>query len=191
MLAFVAASTLPSLQALLVSSLQIIFIAPPRGLFPPSKVKFDVMSVPDLSRVHARPLIPLLLALMAGVVGGLRLPNVPVFFWAVFSLIISSVVLLWKGKRVFLLCLSLCFLLGYWRLHSRVTAELPANHVSRFIDHKRWHMIGTVDSQPEQFADRTRFVLKAESIARKSRLPQSHRAGTCDRARACIRPRPG
>jgi competence protein ComEC len=106
---------------------------------------------------------------MAGMVGGLRLPNVPVFFWAVLSLTLPSVALLWKGKRAFLLCLFFCFFLGYWRLHSRVTAELPENHVSRFIDHKRWHMIGTVDSQPEQFADRTRFVLKAESIARKSR----------------------
>ncbi|HID29892.1 MAG TPA: DNA internalization-related competence protein ComEC/Rec2, partial [Desulfobacterales bacterium] len=45
--------------------------------------------------------------------------------------------------------------------------RLPANHVSHFADHGSWHIIGTLDSRPERLVDRTRFMLKVESLARK------------------------
>lgn len=120
----------------------------------------------DSPRAYDRPLIPLLLALMAGIVTGHRFPGFPNAFTAVVLTFLSTLVFLWKGKKVWLLPLVLFFTLGYWSLQSWVSPRLPANHVSRFVDGGRWHLIGIIDDDPEQLPDRTRFTLKAESVTR-------------------------
>ena len=121
----------------------------------------------DSPKVYARPLIPLLLALMTGIVVGLWLPNLSGVSLAISLAFLFSLLFIWKGQKVFLLPLLLFFMLGYWSLQGRVSPRLPANHVSHFIDGRPWHIIGTVDGDPERFPDRTRLVLKAESLARK------------------------
>ncbi len=118
-------------------------------------------------KIYDRPLIPLLLALMTGIVVGLWLPNLSGVSLAVGLAFLFSLLFFWKGQKVFLLPLFLFFTLGYWSLQSWVSPRLPANHVSHFIDGRPWHIIGTVDGDPERFPDRTRLVLKAESLARK------------------------
>jgi len=118
-------------------------------------------------QVYARPLIPLLLALITGVVAGLWLPNLSGTFFVVAVLFLFSLLLVYKGKKACLLPLLLLFVLGYWSLQSWTSPRLPANHVSHFVDGRPWHIIGTVDGYPERFPDRTRLVLKAESLARK------------------------
>ncbi len=126
------------------------------------------MHAGESSHVYARPLIPLLLALMAGIVVGLWLPNLPGVFPAIALAFLCSLFFFWKGRKVYLLPLFLFFTLGFWSLQSWTSPRLPANHVSRFVDDKPWHIIGTLDGHPERFPDRTRFVLNAESLARKS-----------------------
>ena len=121
----------------------------------------------DSIQVYARPLIPLLLALMTGVVAGLWLPNLSGTFFVVAVLFLFSLLLVYKGKKACLLPPLLLFVLGYWSLQSWTSPRLPANHVSHFVDGRPWHIIGTVDGHPERFPDRTRLVLKAESLARK------------------------
>lgn len=120
----------------------------------------------ESSQVYARPLIPLLLALMTGIVAGLCLPNLPGVFLAIVLAFLFCLFFVWKGQKVWLLPLFLFFVLGYWSLQSWVAPRLPENHVSHFIDGERWHIIGTLDGDPERFPDRTRFTLKAESLAR-------------------------
>lgn len=124
----------------------------------------------DSPKVYARPLIPLLLALMTGIVVGLWLPNLPGVFLSIVLTFLSSLFFVRKGQRVFLVPLFLFFALGYWSLQSWTSPRLPANHASRFVDDKPWHIIGTLDGDPERFPDRTRFVLNAESLARKGVL---------------------
>jgi competence protein ComEC len=119
------------------------------------------------SQVYARPLIPLLLALMTGIVVGLLLPNLSGIFFAIAIVFLFSLLFAWKGQEVCLIPLFLFFTLGCWSLQSSTSPLLPANYLSGFIDDKPWHIIGTLDGRPEQFPDRTRFVLKAESLARK------------------------
>ncbi|MBW2331283.1 MAG: DNA internalization-related competence protein ComEC/Rec2 [Deltaproteobacteria bacterium] len=125
------------------------------------------MRVCERSQVYARPLIPLLLALMAGIVVGLWLPNFSGTFLVVAVVLLFSVLFVSKRQKVYLLPLFLFFILGYLSLQSWTSPRLPANYVSRFVDDRPWHIIGTLDSHPEQFPDRTRFILKAESLARK------------------------
>lgn len=121
----------------------------------------------ESSQVYARPLIPLLLALMTGIVLGVWLPNLSGISFAVVFLFLFSLVFAWKGQKVSLLPLLLFFAIGYWIVQGWSSARLPANHISRFIDDRPWHIIGTLDSHPERFPDRTRFILKTESLARK------------------------
>jgi len=118
------------------------------------------------SQVYTRPLIPLLLALMTGIVVGLWVPNLSGIFFAIATLFLFSLLFIWKRQKVCLLPLFLFFALGYWSLQSWTSPRLPANHVSHFVDDRPWHMIGTLDSDPERFPDRTRFTLKVESLKR-------------------------
>ena len=124
------------------------------------------MKYSDSPQVYARPLIPILLALMTGIVVGLWLPGLPSVLPAIVLAFLFSLLFVWKGQKVFLVPLFLFFALGYWSLQSWTSPRLPANHVSRFVDDKPWHIIGTLDGDPERFPDRTRIKLKAESLAR-------------------------
>ena len=116
---------------------------------------------------YARPLIPVLLALMGGIATGLYLPGLPCTFLAICVIFLVFIFFARKGPKVRLLPLSLFFLLGYWCLQGWIEPELPANHVSRFIDGNTWHIIGSLDGHPQLFSDRTRFTLKVESLTRK------------------------
>jgi len=119
------------------------------------------------SQIFARPLIPLLLAFMAGIVAGLWLLDLPGMFLLFTVLFLLSLIFVRKGQRACLLLLLLFFTLGYWSFQGWSRPQLPANHVSHLIDDRPWHIIGTLDSGPERFPDRTRFILKTESLARK------------------------
>ncbi len=125
------------------------------------------MRAGDPPQIYARPLIPLLLALMAGIVVGLWLPGLSSLLVAVAIVFLIFLLILLKKQRVYLLPLFLFFTIGYWSLQSWTSPRLPANHVSHFVDGRPWHIIGTVDGHPERFPDRTRLVLKAESLARE------------------------
>lgn len=118
-------------------------------------------------QVYARPLIPVLLALMAGITMGLYWPGLPGVFWGVSFAFLSCIFFVWKGQKLSLLPLALFFLLGYWSLQGWIAPNLPAHHVSRFIDDHPWHIIGRLDDRPQCMSDRTRFTLRAESLTRK------------------------
>jgi hypothetical protein len=67
-------------------------------------------------QVYARPLIPVLLALIAGITLGLYGPGLPGVFLAVSFALLTCICFVWKGRKVRLLPLFLFFLLGYWSL---------------------------------------------------------------------------
>ena len=120
----------------------------------------------DARKVYARPLIPLLVAFMTGIVAGLWMPDISGMFFLVIATFLSSLLLVWKRQKVVVIPLLFFFSLGYWSLQNWVAPRLPVNHVSHFVDEKPWHIIGIVDGLPERFPDRTRIKLKAESLAR-------------------------
>ncbi|MDY6837879.1 MAG: DNA internalization-related competence protein ComEC/Rec2 [Thermodesulfobacteriota bacterium] len=116
---------------------------------------------------YARPLIPAVLALMCGITGGLSLPGLSGVFLAICGALFASVLFAWKGRPLHLFPLVLFFLLGYWSLQGWIAPELPAHHVTRFVDDDPWHIIGTLERPPQQSSERTRFTLKLQSITRK------------------------
>jgi competence protein ComEC len=140
-----------------------------KGAHPRSAMHAECVDMKDRDspKVYPRPLIPLLLAFMTGIVVGLWLPNLPGVLLAIVLAFLFSLLFVWKRQKVRFLPLFLFFTLGYWSLQCWTSPRLPANHVSHFVDGRPWHIIGTVDGDPELFPDRTRLVLKAESLARK------------------------
>lgn len=125
------------------------------------------MRAGDPPQIYARPLIPLLLALMAGIVVGLWLPGLSSVLVAVATVFLILLHILLKKHRVYLVPLFLFLALGYWSLQGWTSPRLPENHISRFIDDKPWHMIGTLDGPPQRLPDRMRFTLMVESLTRK------------------------
>ena len=123
----------------------------------------------DPRESYSRPLIPVVLSFICGIVTGLYLPDVPGTLFALCACFISCIFLAWRQKMLCLLPLMLFFLLGYCSIQYRVAPRLPANHISSFADDNLWHIIGTVDSQPRYIGDRTRFTLRVRSLARKQR----------------------
>jgi competence protein ComEC len=107
---------------------------------------------------------------MTGIVVALWLSNLSGILFAiaiaVAVLFLFFLLFVSKGQKVCWLPLFLFFTLGFLSLQSWTSPQVPVNHVSRFVDDRPWHIIGTLDSHPERFPDRTRFILKAESLAR-------------------------
>jgi competence protein ComEC len=120
--------------------------------------------MPTPSHYYARPLIPVLLALMGGIIAATYVSNLSGVALPILLFLFVVFVPAWKSRRSSLLTFLLFFVLGYCSLQSWVSPRLPANHITRFIDDKRWHIIGTVQGDPHQLPGRTRFVLHAESL---------------------------
>jgi competence protein ComEC len=135
------------------------------GQKPHTKERDEVMQ--RSPQVYARPLIPVLLALMTGITMGLYGPGLPGVFLAACSAFVLCIFFVWKGRKLRLLPLVLFFLLGYWSLQGWIAPHLPSNHVARFIDDHPWHIIGRLDGDAECTLDRTRFNLRVESLTRK------------------------
>ncbi len=118
-------------------------------------------------KTYARPLIPVLLALICGISAGLYLPGLSGTFLAIIVVFIASAFFVCKERKVRLLPLALFFVLGYWSLQGWIAPDLRSSNVSRYIDDKPWHIIGTIDGHPQCFPDRTRFTLDVETLTRK------------------------
>jgi competence protein ComEC len=106
---------------------------------------------------------------MCGIIAGLYLPGLSGVLLAICAVLLLCLFLAFKSRKARLLPLVLFFLLGYWSLQGWVAPNLPANHVSHFIDDGRWHIIGTLDGHPQRLPDRTRFTLRVESLTRNQR----------------------
>lgn len=124
------------------------------------------MSDSWFSRIYARPLLPPLAALIGGQVAGLHLPGAPGEL-PVVMVSLGVLVLLSGKKRIHFWLLILLFFMGHARIQTWIRPELPPNHVSRFADDQRWHVVGMIKGRPQLFAGRTRFVLKTETLYRK------------------------
>jgi competence protein ComEC len=126
-----------------------------------------------LRQVYSRPIVPLLTALISGIVFGSRFPGhklgllVIVFLGAV--LIGISIR---REKAAALAPIILFAVLGSVSIQPWVSPNLSPHHIQHFSDESRWRVSGVVDSHPVEFKYLKRFVLRAETLSRKK---ESHR----------------
>ncbi|MCU0559779.1 MAG: ComEC/Rec2 family competence protein [Desulfobacterales bacterium] len=116
---------------------------------------------------YARPVIPLTIAFMAGIVLGSR---GTCGWWSAASLAVclaaGAMVLLrlTRGRPARFSPLVLLAALGALSMQPWSCPRLPDHHVGRFVDTGPWEITGTVDARPLEFESRTRFALRAEHL---------------------------
>jgi competence protein ComEC len=120
-------------------------------------------------RFYRRPVIPLTVALIAGIGLGAEAPG-----WAAAALAIvlacglALLRCIVRGTPAAVLPLVLFIALGYLSLQPWVQPRIPAGHVSRFVDSGPWRIVGVVDARPLEFESRSQFVLRVERLERGS-----------------------
>ena len=127
------------------------------------------MATEKTPRAFVRPIIPVLLSYMGGVITGVYVPPVPGLFWILCGAFLFSLFVTIRGRPCRFHLLVLFFFLGCWSLQSSARPNLPPNHIINFIDGKHWHIIGTVIETPQRGMDRTRFTVRAESLTRSQK----------------------
>jgi competence protein ComEC len=116
-------------------------------------------------KFYHRPVIPLTLALIAGIVLGSAAPG-----WEGLALALASACGLGMLRGLIrrtpaaVWPLLLFVAIGYLSLQPWVHPRFAANHVSRFADSGPWRITGVVDARPLEFEHRTQFVLRAERL---------------------------
>jgi predicted membrane metal-binding protein len=121
-----------------------------------------------LRQVYLRPIVPLLIALISGIILGSRFPGhkagllVLVFFGAVLTAINIR-----RNQAAALTPIILFALLGYGSIQPWVSPNLSPNHIQHFSDESRWQVAGVVDSHPVEFKYLKRFVLRADTLSHK------------------------
>jgi len=118
------------------------------------------------NEVYARPIIPLLITMMVGIISGTRLPGQE---YPVYLIILSSgtfIVYAFLRKRPAFFSPLLFFLsLGYLSIQPWIHPNFPHNHVTHFTDSGPFTITGTIVDNPANSGRRTRFILDTTTLA--------------------------
>lgn len=131
---------------------------------------------------HTRPLIPLLISYISGIIVGLYLPGIRYAVYILAALFFGHVYFFWKKTALRVLPLLLFTGLGYLAIQPWVAPSLPSNHISNYIDSTPWHIKGTVIGAPKIEDERTRLAIEARTLTRAG---QHH--CVCGRLRLTVR----
>jgi competence protein ComEC len=113
----------------------------------------------------SRPLVPILLAMISGIIAGFYLSGYSIAaYFAMTSGIIFIISGLLTEKPVFPALLLLFLSYGYISIQPYTCPVFPPNHVINYADKYKWLIVGIVDEKPVKYKDRIRFTLKAETL---------------------------
>ena len=116
-------------------------------------------------RIYFRPLIPLLISLMGGILLGSRLAGFTTGF-GVLAVVGGgfSLICLYRRKSVIFMPILLFASVGYLSIQPWLSPRIPVNHIQNYADTRRWDIFGQIDNQPWQIGNRARFDLRVASI---------------------------
>ncbi|OQY06987.1 MAG: DNA internalization-related competence protein ComEC/Rec2 [Desulfobacteraceae bacterium 4572_123] len=131
---------------------------------------------------YHRPILPLLIAMMAGISLGAALPGHAVIAWTVISVCMVTVawIFFYAGGKPGLPVVSvpaiatgtslvLFLALGYLAIGHWTAPAFPDNHVKHFSDNHYRRISGTIVSRPVIRSYARKFVLSARSLTRDDR----------------------
>ena len=119
-------------------------------------------------RPFDRPVIPITLALIVGIVLGDALPGFAVFVTAVFlATAIWLAVCIHKDRPACWSPLLAAMAAGYLSLMPWVSPVHGLNHVTHFLDRGHWRVRATVVDGPMTRLGRTRFVAAVDTLSRE------------------------
>jgi len=117
------------------------------------------------SKPYPRPIIPLLIGMIAGIYLGYILPGHQLwgyflFGTAAFGLLLALV----KNKSVFISPIILFAALGYLGIQPWVSPKFSKHHIIHYADSRIRQIVGIIESPPVAMKNRLKFVLKTEAI---------------------------
>jgi len=119
----------------------------------------------------SRPLVPLLLAMISGIITGFYLTGYGIAaYFAMAAGIVFIIYGLLTEKPVFPGLFLLFLSYGYVSVQPYSSPVFPPDHVIHYADKYKWLIVGIVDEKPVKYKDRIRFTLKAETLG-SARIP--------------------
>jgi len=126
-----------------------------------------------IDKVYSRPIIPLLISMISGIVLGDVVPGCRVWAYLFVStaagLILCSILSRSFLKKDFLVPIILFFALGYLLIQPWTSPHFPSNHIIHFTDTNKWKIVGTIEQSIEKIQYRQKFILSAETLEEKNR----------------------
>ena len=118
------------------------------------------------SPIFFRPVIPLLIALIGGILVGAEVKRCELWFGAIVA--VSAVCVLrqaYQRQSGVFFAVMLFFALGYLSITPWLQPRFPAHHVIHYAGANRWNITGKIVSQPQVTGNRSRFILRASNLA--------------------------
>ncbi|MBW2491807.1 MAG: ComEC family competence protein, partial [Deltaproteobacteria bacterium] len=119
---------------------------------------------------YSRPVIPLLLSMMSGIVVGTWFPGRGT--WIVIVLLVFAATLFYfilKKRTTKILPVGLLISLGYLSIQPWMAPTFPSNHVIHFMDTDPWEITGVIVSSHISHMDRQKCILRTEFLERKGK----------------------
>ena len=118
------------------------------------------------ANIYSRPILPLVAAMMTGIVFGSVHGGhhtwILIFCAAIFVRLIYCIVCRKANAGAPLLLFAG---LGYLLNQPWAAPVLPEHHVVHYTDGKKWRISGSIDTQPLRRDNRTRFILNIDTLA--------------------------
>jgi competence protein ComEC len=116
-------------------------------------------------KIYSRPVIPILVSLMLGIACGSWLPGHKVY--AYFVILVCTGLILYfilQRKTALILPVILFFAFGYLSLQPWAAPKLPSNHITNFLDLRKWRIVGLIDESPIIYKDRLKLILQIRTL---------------------------
>ncbi|MBW2201179.1 MAG: DNA internalization-related competence protein ComEC/Rec2, partial [Deltaproteobacteria bacterium] len=121
--------------------------------------------------VYARPVIPLLIALIAGIAFGSWFPGHKEWSYGVIFICSGFIgVKIFQRQPSVITPILLFIALGYLSIQPCRAPDFPSNHVTHYADTHPWKIVGIIDTPPQKSNHRLKFIIKAESLGQDDAL---------------------
>ncbi|MDP6683273.1 MAG: DNA internalization-related competence protein ComEC/Rec2 [Desulfobacterales bacterium] len=118
---------------------------------------------------YSRPLIPLLICLIAGIFFGFWFPGYRILTYVVVAVCLGLTIGRIRQRHTAILFPLIFFLfLGYLSIQPWAAPRFPSRHITHFLDNHQWKIVGFVDTTPVRTGKRTKFIVKIETLEEDS-----------------------
>ncbi|MBT8363579.1 MAG: ComEC family competence protein, partial [Deltaproteobacteria bacterium] len=115
--------------------------------------------------IFFRPIIPLLLAFICGIILGSEFAGFEIWVVAVVIVCVGFCLLcVYRLNSAFSTPIILFVALGYLAIQPWVSPNYPPNHIIHYADTQRWDIVGRINTRPKQYNNRIRFDLRVVSL---------------------------
>ena len=117
------------------------------------------------NNIYSRPVIPILVSMILGIACGSWLPGYEVCAYSVIFICTGLIIyFILQRKTALILPVILFFAFGYISLQLWIAPEFPSNHITNFLDSRKWRIVGLIDESPIIYKNRLKFVLQARTL---------------------------